>query len=103
MTELEELRERVARLEEHLGAVSTASRSLDEDQETMGRQLSAMRHLVQALSITQSEHTDSLGRIEGRLSRIEAGQALILRGVEQLLARDEGVDPGWGSPAPAGV
>jgi peptidoglycan hydrolase CwlO-like protein len=72
MSDLNELRERVARLEEHVTAVGSVSRSLDDDQETMGRQLAALRHLVQALSITQSEHTEKLERIEQSQVRIIA-------------------------------
>ncbi len=54
------LEKRVAALEERVGMESGLRASADRDLSSISQTLSAQRHLIQALSITQSEHTDTL-------------------------------------------
>lgn len=82
MSEIDDLRVRVAALELEVRTQSTARTSMDDDQEKMSAQLSALRHLVQALSITQSEHT-------GMLERVERGQRQIIAMLDVLIRRDD--------------
>ena len=54
------LEERVAALEERLEMEAGLRASGDRDQASLARTARAQHHLIQALAITQSEHTDLL-------------------------------------------
>lgn len=69
--------------------------STDRDLSDIATSVRAQRHLVQALSITQSEqtevlerHTQALERHTEALSRVEAGIAHILTNLDRLIERD---------------
>jgi septal ring factor EnvC (AmiA/AmiB activator) len=90
------LEERVAALEERLGVVEEVGTSMDEDQRAMAAQVKATNLLVQALSITQSEHTRALTKIQetvdkhtGELTEIREGQSAILVLLNELIRRDD--------------
>jgi hypothetical protein len=57
---LEELEQRVAAMEQRLGTEAGLRASGDRDLADVAQAQRAMRHLVQAVSITQSEHTQTL-------------------------------------------
>lgn len=92
MSELDELRERIRVLE-------IAWRGTDHDESTNSAKIRATHHLVQALSITQGEHTSILeelradmGRVDGHLGRLRTavgelrdGQQEIVRLLTQLI------------------
>jgi hypothetical protein len=78
------LEERVAALEQRLGMEADARASADRDLSDITTVLRAQRHLVQALSITQGEHTETLTQHSESLSRIESGVTRILRMLEQM-------------------
>jgi hypothetical protein len=75
---LEALTRRVAALEERLGVESGLRASGDRDLSDVMQVLQAQRHLIQAISITQSEHTTKFERVEARLD-------LIVRLLTQLI------------------
>jgi hypothetical protein len=90
VSELEDLRDRMSALESMVRREAELRAAVDQDQSDMAGQVRAMHHLVQALSITQSEHGEKLTRMtnwarrhDGRLNRIEEM-------LEQLLRRGEG-------------
>jgi len=63
MSELDELERRVAALEERVGMEAGLRASVDRDLADLGSKIRATHHLVQALAITQSEHTNKLDHI----------------------------------------
>lgn len=83
------LEERVAALEDRLGLVETARTSMDEDQRGLTSQARATGHLVQALSITQSEHTEEFRKVHAKLDKLAAGQTAIVGLLEELIRRDD--------------
>lgn len=85
MSDLEDLRERLAALEATVRQQADLRAAVDRDQADMGSRVAATHHLVQALAITQSDHGDKLARLDERLSRIEAGIALLNRGQQDIL------------------
>lgn len=78
--ELAELRQRVAMLEERLNSESGLRAKMDPDQASLTVRLDAQDNLLRALSITQSDHT-------GRLTRLEAA----IRRMDDTIRRVEGV------------
>lgn len=57
------IEERLAALEERLGMESGLRASMDTDLASINSKLSAQHHLIQALSITQGEHTGTLAQV----------------------------------------
>jgi hypothetical protein len=82
MASLDELAGRVAALEERLGVESGLRASMDGDLSSINAKLAAQHHLIQALSITQGEHTGEFAKLNTKLDHI----VLLL---ERLIA-DEG-------------
>jgi hypothetical protein len=76
MSELDELRARVDALE-------SALRGVDLDQSDNGAAIRATHHLVQALSITQAQHT-------AWLEELRTGQRAIVGLLTTLIERDGG-------------
>lgn len=62
------IEERLAALEERLGMESGLRASMDSDLASINSKLSAQHHLIQALSITQADHTETLRHITETLT-----------------------------------
>jgi len=65
---LDALEARVSAIEERLGQEAGPRASQDRDLATIGQRVNATNHLVQALSITQAEHTATLAEHAGFLA-----------------------------------
>ena len=70
MTSLDELASRVAALEERLSVDSGLRASMDSDLPSINTKLAAQHHLIQALSITQAEHTGEFAKLHPKLDHI---------------------------------
>jgi uncharacterized coiled-coil protein SlyX len=62
--------ERLAALEERVGMEAGLRAAGDSDLASLSLKLSAQHHLIQALSITQSEHTGEFTKIHTKLDTI---------------------------------
>jgi septal ring factor EnvC (AmiA/AmiB activator) len=69
--ELEELRQQLAALSARVEANEGLRAMMDRDLADIKQRLDAQDHLLQALHITQSNHTQRLTRIEDTLDRME--------------------------------
>lgn len=76
--ELDNIRERLAALEQRLESESGLRAMMDLDQASLTTRLDAQDNLLRALAITQSDHTS-------RLTRVEEGQ----RNMAEVLIRVE--------------
>jgi hypothetical protein len=84
-SELDDLREQLATdsrrltaVEEQPSAEAALRAAMDTDQSNLTIRLDAQDNLLRALSITQSDHTARLGRLEAAMGRGEAGIQAIL-------------------------
>jgi chromosome segregation ATPase len=71
MSELEDLRQQLAALTARVGSIEGPRAMMDRDLAGIKQRMDAQDHLLQALHITQANHTQRLSRIEERLDRIE--------------------------------
>jgi hypothetical protein len=76
--ELDEIRRRLHTLESRLDSESGLRAMMDLDQATLTMRLDAQDNLLRALSITQSDHTSRLTRLEVAVGRVETGIQAIL-------------------------
>jgi len=72
--ELDEIRQRLDTLESPLNSESGLRAMMDLDQASLTLRLDAQDNLLRALSITQSDHTLRLTRLEEGHRRLEDGQ-----------------------------
>ena len=72
MSDLNELERRIAAIEERVALEASMRAALDGDLANLDAKVRATHHLVQALSITQSEHTRLLESAHDKLDRIVA-------------------------------
>ncbi len=98
------LEERVAALEERLAMQEGLRASMDDDLSSVAANTKANNLLLQALSITQSEHTKKLDKQGEQLDSLVATMAkhsTALDGIAALLAvlveREGGEDPAEGA------
>jgi chromosome segregation ATPase len=70
-SELEDLRQQLAALTARVDAVEGLRAMMDRDLADIKQRMDAQDLLLQALHVTQSNHTQRLTRIEERLDRIE--------------------------------
>jgi archaellum component FlaC len=70
-SELEEVRHQLAALSARVDAIEGLRAMMDRDLADIKQRMDAQDHLLQALHITQANHTQRLTRIEERLDRIE--------------------------------
>ena len=82
-SELEEVRHQLAALSARVDAVEGLRAMMDRDLADIKQRMDAQDHLLQALHITQANHTQRLTRIEEQLTRVEER----LTRVEQALGR----------------
>lgn len=90
MSELDELRRRIQALEDRHLIEAAARAGQDTDLSDVQDRIRATHHLVQALSITQGEHTRSLERLATSLvslASLAAGQDERLTRIEDRLDR----------------
>jgi septal ring factor EnvC (AmiA/AmiB activator) len=73
MSELEDLRQQLAALTARVDAVEGPRAMMDRDLADIKQRMDAQDHLLQALHITQANHTQLLSRIEEQLTRVEEG------------------------------
>jgi hypothetical protein len=83
--ELDEIMRRLDTLENRLNSESGLRAMMDLDQATLTMRLDAQDNLLRALSITQSDHTSRLTRLEDGQHRLEEGQ----RALEDAMGRVE--------------
>jgi chromosome segregation ATPase len=70
-SELEELRQQLAVLTARVDGIESLRAMMDRDLADFKQRMDAQDHLLQALHITQSNHTQRLTRIEDTVDRIE--------------------------------
>jgi hypothetical protein len=68
----DDLEARVAAIEARLGMEAGLRAAGDRDLAALGQTVRAQHHLIQALSITQSAHTDSLARLTEAVDSIRS-------------------------------
>lgn len=84
------LEERVAAIEEKLGLEAQARASMDDDLTSINAKLTTQGHLLQALAVTQGEHTRQFGKHSEQLTRIEGtltGHTAALGQIINMLGR----------------
>jgi tetrahydromethanopterin S-methyltransferase subunit G len=84
--ELEEIRQRLDVLESRLSSESGLRAMMDLDQGSLTMRLDAQDNLLRALSITQSDHTSRLRRVEERLTAVEEQLTRVEAGIQAILA-----------------
>ncbi len=84
--ELEEIRQRLDTLESRLNSESGLRAMMDLDQASLTMRLDAQDNLLRALSITQSDHTSRLTRLEESQRRLEDAVGRIETGIQAILA-----------------
>ena len=82
-SELDDVRHQLAALSARVDAVEGLRAMMDRDLADIKQRMDAEDHLLQALHITQANHTQRLSRIEEQLTRVEVR----LTRVEQALGR----------------
>lgn len=82
---LDDLARRVAALEQRMDQESGLRASQDRDLGDMAQSLRAQNNLIQALAITQSQHTERLDRIDGKLGELATASGTIVTMLERLL------------------
>lgn len=88
MSNLEELEQRIAAIEDRLGVESGLRASGDRDLADMAQTLRAQQHTIQALAITQSQHNDKLDRHEESLTAAHGKLDRIITMLDRLLDAD---------------
>jgi len=84
--ELDEIRQRLDMLESRLNSESGLRAMMDLDQATLTMRLDAQDNLLRALSITQSDHTSRLTRLEDSQRRLEDAVGRVEAGIQAILA-----------------
>jgi hypothetical protein len=82
---LEEFTPWKASVEARLDRLETVTSSMDEDFGEIKLEFRAQRKMLQALHLTQNEHTRSLQEHGLTLSELRTGQARVLAGVQAIL------------------
>jgi hypothetical protein len=83
------LEERVAALEEQVAMEAGLRASVDDDVATLGQRVRAMNHLVQALSITQAEHTEEFAKVRTTLGEHGGKLDTIVTLLQTLIERGD--------------
>lgn len=84
--ELNDIRERLAALEQRLDSESGLRAMMDLDQASLTVRLDAQDNLLRALSITQSDHTSRLTRVEEGQRRMAEALGRVEAGIRDILA-----------------
>ena len=83
--ELDEIRQRPDRLESRLNSEAGLRAMMDLDQASLTARFDAQDNLLRALSITQSDHTLRLTRLEDGHRRLEDAVARVETGIQAIL------------------
>jgi hypothetical protein len=83
--ELDRIRERLTALENKVGSEAGLRAMMDLDQASLTMRLDAQDNLLRALSITQSEHTGRLRRLEEGQARLETAVGTVQAGIRDIL------------------
>jgi hypothetical protein len=83
--ELDEIRQRLDTLESRLNSESGLRAMMDLDQASLTMRLDAQDNLLRALSITQSDHTSRLTRLEEGHRRLEDAVGRVETGIQAIL------------------
>ena len=84
--ELDDIRERLAAVEARLESESGLRAMMDLDQASLTVRLDAQDNLLRALSITQSDHTSRLTRLEEGQRRQAEATGRVEAGIRDILA-----------------
>jgi hypothetical protein len=84
---LEELERRVTALEERLQMEAGLRAAGDRDLASTAQNVRAQTHLIQALSITQSEHTDALRELGEAVATLKQDHGAKLDQIVTMLGR----------------
>jgi hypothetical protein len=87
---MSDIEARLSAVEERLGMQEGLRASQDRDVSDMRDSLRAQTHLIQALAITQGQHTQSLERVFERLDDVDAASLRIIGMLRELLDRGQG-------------
>lgn len=88
--DLDDIRARVAALEQRLEGESGLRAMMDLDQATLTVRLDAQDNLMRALNITQSDHTARLTRLEEGQRRQAEAIGRVEAGIREILALLQG-------------
>ena len=83
------LEERVAAIEARLNMESGLRASADQDLADMAAAVRSQRALIQAVAITQSEHSQILDRHSQALVRLQSGVQEIIRMLDRLAPTEQ--------------
>lgn len=98
MSSIEDLARQVAELQERLTQEAGLRASQDHDLADIGQSLQAANALIQALAITQGQHTGKLQRIEDKLNRLERTANETAAGVRTVISMlDALIEQGGGA------
>jgi hypothetical protein len=86
-TRAEDLERRLAAVEQRLGMEAGLRASGDRDIADIKQTLRAQHHTIQALAITQSEHTEKLDRLETGMSSVRGTLDQIVGMLDRLTER----------------
>jgi uncharacterized coiled-coil protein SlyX len=75
---------RLGTLEAKVEAEAHLRAAMDEDMGTLSAKFGVQEKLIQAISVTQSEHTTQLRAINGRLEKVEGKLDLVHVGVQAI-------------------
>jgi hypothetical protein len=92
--ELDDIRERLAALENRLESESGLREMMDLGQASLTVRLDAQDNLLRALSITQSDHTSRLTRLEEGQRRLVEAVGRVEAGIRDILALLRDGEPG---------
>lgn len=90
------LEDRVTAIEEQLGMESGLRASMDDDLSSVNSKVAAMNHLLQALSITQGEHTREFAKVREAQVKQTAALDQIIGMLGTLIDREDGDEQGQG-------
>lgn len=82
---LEEFRPWKHTVEARLDRLETVTSSMEKDFGKLRVEFRAQRSMLQALHLTQNEHTKTLAEHSVALRKLETGQAEVLAGVQTIL------------------
>src|SRR2546428_2212420 len=82
--ELDEIRQRLDTLESRMDSESGLRAMMDLDQASLTARLDAQDRLLRALSVTKSDHTSRLTRLEDGLTRLEGRTTSLEEGQHRL-------------------
>jgi hypothetical protein len=88
MDRLDDLERRLAAVEQRLDIDAGLRASGDRDIADIKQTLRAKHHTIQALAITQSEHTGKLDRLETGMGSVRTSLDQIVGMLDRLIQRD---------------